>query len=83
MKKFLVAYDISEEDRRRKVRKFSKSTGQHHQLSVFFVEVSSFQDLDLKLKEYIKEEVDRLVIAKVKGEIKYLGKPYESFGWSI
>ena len=83
MGKFLVSYDISEEQRREKVRKISKSTGQHHQFSVFLIDAPSFQDIDEKLKEFIKEEVDRLVIAKIKGKIHYLGKPYESFKWSI
>ena len=81
MSKVLVCYDIEKENRRAKVRRISKRKGQHHQLSVFLIEESPIKNLSQTLEAFIVEEVDRLLVARLKGEKIGLGKPYETFKW--
>jgi len=81
MSKVLVCYDIQKENRRAKVRKISKQKGQHHQLSVFLLEESPVKNLLQTLEVFVDKKVDRLLIAKLKGEVINLGKPYETFNW--
>ncbi len=81
--RFVLCYDIKEEKRRGKVRKISKSFGQHHQLSVFLINANSLSEILHEIDKLIEEEYDRLLIAEVHGDILYLGRPYEEINWTI
>ena len=81
--RFILCYDVKEEKRRGKVRKVSKSYGQHHQLSVFLINANSLSEILQKVENLIEEEYDRLLIAEVRGEVLYVGKPYEEINWTI
>ncbi len=81
MSRILISYDIREEKRRAKVRKISKNRGEHHQLSVFLVREGTVKNIFDLLGVFIEEEVDRLLVAKLKGEEITLGGPYETFRW--
>ncbi|HIQ48342.1 MAG TPA: CRISPR-associated endonuclease Cas2 [Aquifex aeolicus] len=60
MSKVLVCYDIKKESRRAKVRKISKKSGQHHQLSVFLIKESPVKNILQALEVFVEQEVDSL-----------------------
>jgi len=55
-----VCYDIKKESRRAKVRKISKKSGQHHQLSVFLIRESPVKNILQALEVFVEQEVDSL-----------------------
>jgi len=83
MGKVVVCYDVKTEKRRSKVRKLAKARGEHHQRSVFLVYEGPIRNLSEALGAFIEEEVDRLLIAPLRGKAFYLGKPFERFRWGL
>ena len=83
--KIVVAYDISDDDRRNKLSQLLSSYGYRYQLSVFYIPSITRGELD-KLKERIKRVInpktDRVRIYLVEGlELVegYIFEPWESF----
>ena len=83
--KIVVAYDISDDDRRNKLSQLLSSYGYRYQLSVFYIPSITRGELD-KLKERIKRVInpktDRVRIYLVEGlELMegYIFEPWESF----
>jgi len=83
MNKVLICYDIKEEKRRAKIRKLSKARGQHHQLSIFLIHEGSIRNISEALGAFVEQEVDRLLVAKLRGKELKLGKPYETYKWRL
>lgn len=78
MPKFLVCYDLSEEKKRRKLRKKLKNEGLHLQWSVFEVETD---DVD-KLKNFLNQVVEigkfeSLMVFRIKKLIAKFGTDWE------
>ena len=83
--KIVVAYDISDDDRRNKLSQLLSSYGYRYQLSVFYIPSITRGELE-KLKERIKRVInpkeDRVRIYLVEGlELVegYIFEPWESF----
>jgi len=74
---FVVAYDLSDERRRSKVRTLSKASGEHHQLSVFLLQAESLEEVITKLGPLVEHETERLLVARVRGKVLKVGRAFE------
>lgn len=85
-RRYLVAYDISDDKRRTAVYKTLLDFGDHAQYSVFFCELSQMELLQLKglLLDHIHERQDQVMILDLghtenplENDLEVLGKSYQ------
>ena len=84
-KRYLIAYDISDDKRRNSVFKILMGNGDHVQFSVFLCQLNDIELLRLKheLKQNINNKHDQIIIlnlgpsdSDIHTKLECIGKPY-------